>query len=93
MNIAAFICLCVGVAPLIVYVTSSFGWDEVVKCQQDISSLESLLDATGKQFLNCVGSLVNRSSISSSSMPPRAAILPQFGVFQTLAMTTYHVPD
>jgi ABC-type multidrug transport system ATPase subunit len=88
MAIVAFICLCVGVAPVILYVTLIFGLEEVEKCYQDICPLESLVGDTGKQFLNCVGSLVNTYRISSLCMPPRAAILPQFGVFQTLAMTT-----
>jgi ABC-type multidrug transport system ATPase subunit len=45
------------------------------------------LNSTDAYFLNCVGLEVNSFAYSQYCFPPSAALLPQFGLFQTLSMT------
>ena len=42
---------------------------------------------TGEKFLDCVGLEVNNGALGSLCIPAKAAILPQFGLFQMLSMT------
>jgi ABC-type multidrug transport system ATPase subunit len=92
-----FIVLVVSSLPLGFYIAkSSFesyesleqcGWDI---CNTTLSSLNILnLGSNSKEFLNCVGLEVHQSSsaLGSLCIPPVASILPQFGLFQSLAMT------
>lgn len=91
--IILFVALFASVAPLIFYFgANGQEYEEIVQCASricgDPSSLGSdSLDTAAEEFLNCVGLGVNSESIGSLCLNPVSAILPQFGLFQTLAMT------
>lgn len=94
--LVVFITLFVSVLPLALYMnTGRFDDNDITKCASnicDVNALDSLsidnLGSAGKEFLNCVGFSANfHSSLGGLCLAPVAAILPQFGLFQTLAMT------
>jgi ABC-type multidrug transport system fused ATPase/permease subunit len=93
--LVVFIALFVSILPLSFFLRGS-GQDEegLAQCVLNICSPDDLssfsidnLRSNGQEFLNCVGFDVNYDSVGSLCLPPVAAILPQFGLFQTLAMT------
>jgi ABC-type multidrug transport system fused ATPase/permease subunit len=87
----AFFTLLASIAPLIVYFTQPHIDDEedLQECFSNIVSPESCIelyttDNLNADFLNCVGAQIN--SLQGLCIPAYTALLPQFGVFQTLAM-------
>ena len=84
-----FIALVASVAPLIKYFIP-LKESELIECSSRIDPNKVCFggsftsDDTTEEFLNCVGVQIN--SYQSLCIPAYAAILPQFGVFQTLAM-------
>lgn len=90
-----FVALVASVVPLVFYFgAGGQDYEELAQCASNICGLaypSSLgsdnLDSTAEEFLNCIGLDVNSASIGSLCLNPVSAILPQFGLFQTLAMT------
>jgi ABC-type multidrug transport system fused ATPase/permease subunit len=89
-----FATLVVSVLPVVYYFKfSNQPYEDLLACQEkicnvplenfDIESVSGMPTA----FLDCVGLTANYRSVGSLCIPPSSAILPQFGLFQTL-MTT-----
>jgi ABC-type multidrug transport system fused ATPase/permease subunit len=89
-----FATLVVSVLPMVYYFKfTNQPFEDLSVCQQkicnvplenfDIDSVASMPTA----FLNCAGLTANQRSVGSLCIPSSSAILPQFGLFQTL-MTT-----
>jgi hypothetical protein len=87
-----FATLVASVLPVIYYFkfTNEQDWEVCEKkvCNVPLENfdIDSVSD-TPTAFLNCVGQAANYKSIGSLCIPAAAAILPQFGLFQTLMMT------
>ena len=80
-----FVALSASVAPLVLYFQPNY--DGLEQCTSNIcSSLDDPSSLSSEEFLNCVGLNVNSGSIGSLCLNPVSAILPQFGLFQTMAM-------
>jgi ABC-type multidrug transport system fused ATPase/permease subunit len=89
-----FATMVVSVLPVIYYFKfSNQPFEDLKVCQEKICyvPLESFdIDSVSDMptaFLDCVGLTANYKNVASFCIPPSSAILPQFGLFQTLMMT------
>lgn len=88
-----FICLLVGIWPMVMLL-KTLDDEALIDCS-NATSPDNVCDSdfnitdANEDFVNCVGLEVNSDHYQSFCVPPHAALLPQFGVFQARKLTFF----